>query len=267
MPDHIVEELRKAGCGARVVPTAEGVMMTGPGAFAAAFAAGVVSFLSPCVLPLVPGYVSFMTGFAPSQLGGGRARLSDVLAPSLLFVLGLAIVFVALGATASALGALLLPYRAVLARAAGAFIILMGFLLLGIVKVPWLYGEARFDPARARSFGRGAALVLGMAFGFGWTPCVGPILASILAIAGSTASVARGSALLLAYALGLGVPFVLVGVFFGRLSGAVRWMSRHSVAVNRVSGVLLMLVGLLILTNRLATVAAPLLRWLPLPFG
>jgi cytochrome c-type biogenesis protein len=236
-------------------------------ALVGAFLAGMVSFLSPCVLPLVPGYISFMTGLSPARLDEGRGRIGEVLVPSLLFVLGLAIVFVALGATASALGALLAPYRGVFARVAGAFILIMGFLMLGVVKVPWLYGEARVDPARARSFGRGAALVLGMAFGFGWTPCVGPVLASILALAGGTASVARGASLLLAYALGLGVPFVIVGLFFGRLKGAVRWLSRHTMAVNRVAGVLLMLLGLLILTGRLAAVAAFFLRWLPVSLG
>lgn len=233
----------------------------------AAFGAGMVSFLSPCVLPLVPGYISFMTGFTPAELGDRRARLADVLWPSLLFVLGLAVVFVALGATASALGALLAPYRGVLSRVAGVFIFAMGFLLLGVVRVPWLRGEARFDPARARSFGRAAALVLGMAFGFGWTPCVGPILATILTVAGSSGSVASGSLLLFAYALGLGVPFVLVGVFFGRLKGAVRRLSAHGVAVNRVAGVLLMAVGLLVATGRLADVASWFLRWVPFKAG
>jgi cytochrome c-type biogenesis protein len=243
------------------------VRVSGAGGLVAAFAAGMVSFLSPCVLPLVPGYISFMTGVAPAELEGRRPSVADVLVPSLLFVLGLAIVFVALGATASALGALLAPYRAPLSRLAGAFILVMGFLLLGVVRVPWLYGEARFDPARARSFGRGAALVLGMAFGFGWTPCVGPVLASILALAGSGGSVARGAALLLAYALGLGVPFVLVGLFFARLKGAVRWLSRHALTVNRVAGVLLMVLGALILTGRLAALAALVSRFLPLGVG
>ncbi len=232
-----------------------------------AFGAGMVSFLSPCVLPLVPGYISFMTGFTPAELGQGRSRLADVLLPSLSFVVGLAVVFVALGASASALGTLLAPYRGLLARVAGAFIIVMGFLLLGVVKVPWLYGEARFDPARARSFGQGAALVLGMAFAFGWTPCVGPILASILALAGSSASVATGALLLFAYALGLGVPFVVVGLFFGRLKGAVGWMSGHAVSVNRIAGVLLMIVGGLILTGRLVAIGAWFLRILPLRLG
>jgi cytochrome c-type biogenesis protein len=204
-----------------------------------------------------------MTGLSPTQLDERRGRLGDVLVPSLLFVAGLAVVFVALGATASALGALLSPYKVLLSRVAGAFIIVMGFLMLGVVKVPWLYGEARIDPARARAFGRGAAFVLGMAFAFGWTPCVGPVLASILAIAGEAGSVGRGAGLLFAYALGLGVPFVAVGVFFGRLKGAVRWLSRHSLAVNRVAGVLLMILGVLILTGRLAAFAAFFVRYLP----
>jgi cytochrome c-type biogenesis protein len=205
-----------------------------------------------------------MTGLSAAELGGRERRIGAVLVPSLLFVLGLAIVFVALGASASMLGALLAPYKGVFGRVAGVFVALMGFLLLGVVKVPWLYGERRIDPSTARSFGGAAALVLGMAFGFGWTPCVGPILASILALAGSSGSVGQGAALLFAYALGLGVPFVAVGLFFGRLGGAVRWLSRHSVTVNRVAGALLIVIGLLMATDRLAVLTGWLYRLLPI---
>jgi cytochrome c-type biogenesis protein len=143
----------------------------------------------------------------------------------------------------------------------------MGVLMLGVVKVPWLYGEARFDPARARTFGRAGALLLGMAFAFGWTPCVGPVLASILALAGSSGSVGRGAGLLFAYALGLGVPFVAVGVFFARLGGAVRWMSRHVVVINRIAGVLLMVVGLLVFFDKLAVISAWFVKVLPFNVG
>jgi cytochrome c-type biogenesis protein len=242
-------------------------MSIGIAAFAGAFGAGMLSFLSPCVLPLVPGYLSFMTGFTPAELAEGDRDLWPVLAPSLLFVLGFTMTFVALGASASLLGAALNRYREPLTLIAGGLVILLGFFMLGVVKVPWLYGEARMDMSRSRNFGRGAALVLGIAFGFGWTPCVGPILGSILMLAGSSGSVAAGSALLLVYSLGLGLPFVLVGVFFRRLRPLVRWMSRHAVGVNRFAGVLLMALGALIVTGRLAVVSAWFTRLVPFALG
>ncbi len=231
--------------------------------FAAALAAGVVSFLSPCVLPLIPGYLSFLTGFTPAELGSRPRGAGPVLVPSLLFVAGFSVIFVALGASASLLGAVLLRYEAILTRIAGAFIFALGVLLLGIVKVPWLYGEARFDLPRARSLGRGAAFVTGMAFAFGWTPCVGPILASILALAGSSGDVGRGASLLLAYSVGLGLPFVATALLFDRLKGVLRVLGRHGVAVNRVAGALLMAVGVLIFTDRMSVVSAWLLRIFP----
>lgn len=236
-------------------------------AFAGAFGAGLVSFLSPCVLSLVPGYVSFITGFSTAELHGDERSVWPVLAPSLLFVFGLSVTFVALGATASVLGSLLARHRQVLTMAAGAFVFFMGFFMLGLVKVPWMYGEARVDLSRARSFGRGAAFVLGVAFAFGWTPCVGPILASILALAGASGSVGRGTALLLAYSLGLGVPFVVAGMFLGRLTPLVRWMSRHSTAVSGVAGTILMVLGALIFTGRLSVISAWLVRVVPFRLG
>ncbi|MDZ4063184.1 MAG: cytochrome c biogenesis protein CcdA, partial [Coriobacteriia bacterium] len=201
----------------------------------AAFAAGLVSFLSPCVLPLIPAYISFITGLSASELAEDKAPLRVVLAPSLLFVAGFSLVFVALGASASLLGAFLLAYRLLLVRIAGGALLILGFFMLGVIKVPWLYGEARFEMGRARAFGRGAALVMGMAFAFGWTPCVGPILGSILAVAGSSGSVGDGVLLLSAYSLGLGVPFVLVALLFGKLGGTLRWLSRRSLTINRVA--------------------------------
>jgi cytochrome c-type biogenesis protein len=242
-------------------------MSSGIAAFAGAFGAGMLSFLSPCVLPLVPGYLSFITGFSAAELSEGERDVWAVLAPSLLFVLGLTITFVGLGASASMLGSVLNRYREPLTVIAGVLVIALGFFMLGIVKAPWLYGEARMDMGRARAFGRGGALVLGMAFGFGWTPCVGPILASILMLAGSSGSVGRGAAMLLVYSLGLGLPFVLVGVFFGRLAPLMRWMSRRAIAVNRVAGVLLMTLGALIATGRLSVLSGWLLRILPLGIG
>ncbi|MFU8890522.1 MAG: cytochrome c biogenesis protein CcdA [Anaerosomatales bacterium] len=230
--------------------------------FALAFAAGVVSFLSPCVLPLIPGYLSFMTGIAVGDLGTGRAARA-VIGPALLFVAGFSVVFTSLGASASVLGSFLVDYRVVLERVAGVLVIGFGILMLGIVRIPWLYGEARVDMGKARAFGRGAAFVMGAAFAFGWTPCVGPVLGSILALAGTTASVGQGAALLLVYSLGLGVPFIATALLFGSAGPLLARINRHSLVINRVAGVLLIAVGLLIVTGRLSALVAALSSVLP----
>lgn len=233
----------------------------------AAFGAGLVSFLSPCVLPLIPGYISVVTGFTPSQLSEEKPPLSRVLLPSLLFVAGFTFVFVALGASASLLGTLLAPYKSVLTRVSAILIVLMGVLMLGVVRIPGLYGERRFDMASARSLGRAAPPVMGMAFAFGWTPCVGPILASILAIAGTSSDVGKGTFLLLVYSAGLALPFLLVGLFFGRARGTMRFLTRHSLALNRIAGSLLIVMGVLMATGRLAAISGLLLRYIPSSLG
>ncbi|MDZ4179289.1 MAG: cytochrome c biogenesis protein CcdA [Coriobacteriia bacterium] len=230
---------------------------------AGAFLAGIVSFLSPCVLPLVPGYLSFITGYSTGELSEKRGGTKAILIPSLLFVLGFSIIFVGLGASASMLGSVLLQYRDVLVRVAGIFVFVLGFFMLGLIRLPWLYGEARFDLGKTKSLGSLAALVTGMAFAFGWTPCVGPILGSILALAGSSGSVSYGVLLLLLYSLGLGVPFVLVAVLFGRLRSTLGWLNRHSLVINRVAGALLMAIGVLIFTGQLARLASWLTFMLP----
>jgi cytochrome c-type biogenesis protein len=230
--------------------------------FVAAFAAGVVSFLSPCVLPLIPGYLSFMTGIAVGDLTAGRSTKA-VLGPALLFVAGFSVVFTALGASASVLGSFLVDYRLVLERVAGLLVIAFGVVMLGVIKVPWLYGEARVDMGKARTFGRGAAFVMGAAFAFGWTPCVGPVLGAILALAGTTASVAQGASLLLVYSLGLGLPFILTALLFGTVAPLLSRINRHALVINRVAGVLLILVGVLILSGRLGALVGALTRVLP----
>lgn len=230
---------------------------------AAAFGAGILSFLSPCVLPLIPGYLSFITGYSAAELSEEGRSTRAVLVPSSLFVLGFSIIFIALGASASVLGGFLFDYKDALTKVAGIAIVAFGFFMLGIIKVPWLYGEARMEMGKARRFGGAAALVMGMAFAFGWTPCVGPILGSILAIAGTTGSIAQGVALLVAYSLGLGVPFILTAVLFGRLTKALKWLNRNSLIINRVAGVLLMIVGVLIFTGQLGVMAGWFMQVLP----
>lgn len=228
-----------------------------------AFAAGVVSFLSPCVLPLIPAYLSFMTGLTTAELAEQDRSSARVLAPALLFVAGFSVVFVALGATASVLGEFLSEYRVVIEKIAGVAVIAFGVLMLGIIKVPWLYGEARMDMERSRKFGRGAAFVMGASFAAGWTPCVGPILGSILALAASAGGVGQGVVLLLAYSLGLGAPFIAVALLFSRVGGLMRWLGRNSLIINRVAGVLLVVAGVLILTGRLGVLATWLTDLLP----
>ncbi len=229
---------------------------------AAAFAAGALSFLSPCVLPLIPGYLSFMTGMTAGELEGREAR-RRVIWPSLLFVAGFSVVFTALGASASLLGGFLLEYRSVLERVAGVVVIGLGVLMLGIIKVPWLYGEARVDMGKARVFGRGAAFVMGAAFAFGWTPCVGPVLGVILGMAGVAGDVGRGTTLLLAYSAGLGLPFIGTALLFGTVRPWLAALNRHALTVNRVAGALLIAVGLLIVSGRMSAIVGWLTAVLP----
>jgi len=237
--------------------------MSGAVSLPLAFAAGLISFLSPCVLPLLPAYLSFMTGLTTAELSEGDRSTVQVMVPALLFVLGFSLVFVGLGASASLLGALLSQYHAVVEKVAGLVVVAFGVLMLGIVKVPWLYGEARADMSKTRAFGKGAALVMGMAFAAGWTPCVGPILGTILALAASSGSAAQGALLLLAYSAGLGMPFLLVAWLFGRVRPLLAWLDRHSLVVNRVAGVVLILVGVLIFSGRLSVLSNYLSHVLP----
>lgn len=215
-----------------------------------AFGGGVISFLSPCVAPLVPGYLSYISGLSVQDLAEQRADNGRrVLLSCLLFVLGFSLVFVLLGASASLFGGLLIEYRRPLNRIAGAVMILMGLFIAGLFQLPWLFQERRFH-LEGRSFGPAGTILLGMAFAFGWTPCVGPILASILFYAGAAQTGLQGALLLFAYSLGLGVPFLLVGVGFGRSVAALGWVKRHYRVINGVSGGLLVAVGLLFLTDR-----------------
>jgi cytochrome c-type biogenesis protein len=215
-----------------------------------AFLAGVVSFLSPCVLPLVPGYLSYMSGFATGQATQARASRATVVA--IAFVGGFTAVFAALGASATVLGSFLREYKTGFAQVGGLFIILLGLVFMGVIKIPWLYREARFHPTpRAGLWG---SVVLGAAFAFGWSPCIGVTMGVALTMAagqGTTGGVLEGVLLLVIYSLGLGLPFVLSGIGITRLTGAVRWLRRHTRAVNLASGLLLIVVGVLFVTEEL----------------
>lgn len=215
------------------------------------FVAGVVSFLSPCVIPLIPGYLSYVSGLSAEELDkavpGWTRR---VLGQSLLFVLGFTAVFVALGASASAIGAVLAQYRFILNKVSGLFIIAMGLTLTGILRIGWLTRERRLR-VDAREAGGARSILLGGAFAFAWTPCIGPILASVLLYAGSVATVRTGALLLLVYALGLGVPFVLSGLAFSRAVNALRWMRRYARPIETLSGSALIGIGALLYTNKM----------------
>jgi len=230
--------------------------MSGQIGLLAAFGAGIVSFLSPCVLPLIPGYLSFLGSAGARQVDEKGRSGQSLLLHAVLFVAGFTLVFVALGATASALGALLAPYRAVLSRVAGVVVFALGFLLLGVVRVPWLDRELRFDPARTRGLGVWSAPLMGAAFGLGWTPCVGPILGSILALTAQGESVGWASALLLAYSLGLGVPFIAAALALTRIRPVLRLLNRHARAFSIFAGVVLMALGLAMAAGQMERLTA-----------
>ncbi|MGH9179715.1 MAG: cytochrome c biogenesis CcdA family protein [Acidimicrobiales bacterium] len=225
-----------------------------------AFAAGMVSFLSPCVLPLVPGYLSLMSGVGTAELAvATKTDTRRLLRATLLFVAGFTVVFVALGAAASAVGQLLIDHQRGLNQIAGSVVVVMGLAMAGVVTPAFLQREKRahVSPSKLGVFG---APVMGMAFAFGWTPCLGPVLASVLSIAATESTLGRGVSLLLAYSLGLGVPFVATGVAFGRLAGTLAWVKRHARTINLVSGLLLAGFGVLLLTNRLSRLSSWLVR-------
>lgn len=229
------------------------------GPFALAMLAGVISFSSPCCLPLMPGYVSYVSGVA-----GGRAVALDVrgrvLGAALLFVLGFATVFTLLGASASVLGSLLLSHREGLIRVAGGFVIVMGMVTMGILQIPFLARERRIDLLAIRS-GPAGAVPLGIAFAIGWTPCIGPILAGILTAAAATQTVWHGAALLFVYSIGLGIPFVLLALGFTRIGRLSGWLRRHGRAIERVGGAILLLMGVLMITGSWLPLFTPLVRW------
>ena len=211
-----------------------------------AFAAGVLSFVSPCVLPLAPGYLSYVTGLTGAEIAeGGVARRSRVLIGSLLFVLGFSIVFVSYGLFFGGLGSLLLQYQDVITRVLGVLVIVMGLAFMGVI--PGLQREWRMH--RMPTWGVAGAPVLGVLFGIGWSPCIGPTLTAVQTLAFTEASALRGALLSFVYCLGLGLPFVLLALAFSRMAGAIGWVRRHYVWVMRIGGGMLVLVGILLVTG------------------
>ena len=233
----------------------------------AAFGAGILSFISPCVLPLVPGYISFVSGVSfeemqrASAAGASRTR-RQMLLTSLAFVVGFSLVFIAFGASASALGKTLMRQRAILEKIAGALVIVFGLHLSGILRIKWLDQDTRIQ-TKGRPAGPLGALLVGVAFAFGWTPCIGPILGGILTIAGSKDTIAEGVWLLAVYSAGLGIPFLLTSLTIDRFFVTSARIRRHYRAIEMVAGGLLIVFGVLIFTDRFTVLAKYLDRWFP----
>ena len=223
----------------------------------------MISFLSPCVLPVVPGYLSVITGLVITSSSDEETKWTKrqwpIARDTGLFILGFSSVFIGLGLSASAVGSILFDNQLLLTRISGFFVFAMGLFLLGsmITKNPRFFQEARFHPDLGR-FGRAAPPVAGAAFGFGWTPCIGPVLGSILTIAAASENAFAGGTLLAAYSAGLGIPFLATGLLFSQLAGAFDWIKRHMQQIVLVSSVSLIVFGVLLMTNQLIRVTTEL---------
>lgn len=246
----------------------------------AAFGAGLLSFISPCVLPLIPGYLSYVSGLSLDDLRGGSgaaaagggtavavaappAARRRVIMASLAFILGFSIVFISLGASASVVGQFLMSRLTILSKVAGAIIIVFGLHTMGVLRIEWLYQEKRVQTGQRPPAGFIGATLVGIAFAFGWTPCIGPILAGILAIAATRDTVGDGVQLLSAYSLGLGVPFFATALAINRFFAAFAKIRRHYHKIELVSGALLVAIGVLIFTNKFTIIAGWLTPYLP----
>ena len=230
----------------------------------AALAAGVISFLSPCVLPLVPPYLIYLTGATIEHVANDeeqKASKRAVMLSALIFVLGFSTVFVALGASASLVGGLIRAWSAQLSIVAGIAIILMGLHFLGLTRIGFLMREGRLPIPKP--VGLWGAYVMGLAFAFGWTPCIGPILAAILSVAASETTVTKGAGLLAVYSAGLGIPFLIAAFMVEQFSAVLARMKKHLATVERVMGVLMILVGIGFLTGAVTDVSIWLLETFP----
>jgi cytochrome c-type biogenesis protein len=220
-----------------------------------AAAAGVISFFSPCVVPLLPGYLSYVTGLSAAELGSGRRW--RMLAGTLLFVLGFTTVFVLTGVTFGAAGEALLEHQSLITRVLGGMTIVLGLVFLGWFG--FLQRDLRMH--RVPAVGIAAAPLLGVLFGFGWTPCIGPTLGAVLTLAANEGGAGRGAVLAVVYSLGRGVPFVLAALAFRRMLGAVAWVRRHQLLVIRIGGVMLVAVGVLLVTGVWEDLTAAMRNW------
>lgn len=231
--------------------------------FITAFGAGILSFISPCILPIVPGYLSFISGVTFDELQGKQQKIiSRVFINSLFFVLGFSVVFISLGASASFISGFLRDYMHIIGKIAGALIFILGLHFVGLFKIRWLNYERRFQVGSKR-LGIVGSFIVGLAFAFGWTPCIGPILAGILALAAVEETVSRGVLLLGFYSAGLAVPFLITAIAFNSFIAVSSKIKSHFKLVEVIAGGFLIMVGLLIFTNSLGYVSAAISNWFP----
>ncbi|MCD6162665.1 MAG: cytochrome c biogenesis protein CcdA [candidate division Zixibacteria bacterium] len=229
----------------------------------AAFGAGLLSFISPCVLPIVPGYLSFISGVSIDELQKKQSKaVYKVFLNSLFFVLGFSVVFIALGASATVVSGFLTDYMHIIGKVAGVVIIILGLHYIGLFKIKLLNYEKRFNMSD-KKIGPLGAFFVGFAFAFGWTPCIGPILATILAIAAAEDTVWRGIILLLFYSAGLAIPFLLTALAFNAFISVSSKIKKHFRIVEIIGGVFLILVGLLIFTDSLSYLSGMFSQWFP----
>jgi cytochrome c-type biogenesis protein len=228
-----------------------------------AFTAGIISFLSPCVLPLLPSYVGFITGMSFQELTDEdhrQAALRATIINSLLFILGFSLVFIALGATATAMGSALNRYQNVLRWVGGAIVIILGIHFTGLINIKFLQIEKRVH-LKNRPLGYAGSVLIGMAFAAGWTPCIGPILGSILMVAATQTALHKGVELLAIYSLGFGLPFFLAAVALNKFLTTYKKLSRHIPKLIVASGIILIVIGVLIITNNLTMVGLTITDW------
>lgn len=234
--------------------------------FLAALGAGFISFISPCVLPLIPGYLSFISGVSVADMSAAEKRgevLRKVALSSFIFVLGFSAVFITLGASATAVGKFLLSNKiGLFNRIAGVIIVILGLHVMGLVRIPFLNYEKRFQ-ARSKPLGALGTFLVGIAFAFGWTPCIGPILGGILGLAANQGTVAQGMLLLTFYSLGLGIPFLITAISFNWFLGFSGFFKKHFRSIEVASGLLLVGIGLLIFFNQFGVLSNWLLKTFP----
>lgn len=230
----------------------------------AAFVAGILSFLSPCVLPLVPAYLSYISGASVEELleARGSEALRRTGLKSVFFVLGFSTVFIAMGASAASIGQLLAEKADFLMKAAGVVIVIFGLHMLGVFKIKALYAEKRFH-TRLRKVGFLGAFLIGIMFAFGWTPCIGPVLAAILSLAANSKTITKGVVLLAVYSMGLGIPFLITGFATGTVLSALGRFRTHFRKIEIASGVLMIAVGVLVFTNSLQGLSRFFGRFIP----
>lgn len=230
-----------------------------------AFVFGVLSFISPCVLPIVPGYISFISGVSLLEIektGNSKVARHKIILNTLLFVLGFSVVFILLGATATAIGQFLFANLTILSQIAGGIIIIFGLHLAGVFKIKFLNYEKRIH-SQLKPLGYLGSFVVGLAFAFGWTPCIGPILGGILALAAQKETVGEGIVLLASYSAGLGIPFVITGFSLSIFYNAFNKIKHHFRKIEIASGVLLIIIGILMMTGSLTIIANYLTKWFP----